>query len=160
MSEKNMLEFVLAVLGMVLIYAEFFLPGAILAILGGLSLLVSAVLSFMRTSPLWGSIYVLILGGGVILTCKLALRRMQFAKTKDRFFLEKDQEGYLASSFDQNMIGKTGVVSTELKPSGHIIIDGVRFQALSETGFLEKGKEIEVVGGQGSHLIVRAIILK
>ncbi len=151
-----MLEILLAIIGIALIYTEFFMPGAILAILGSIALLVSATLCFMHTSVLWGILYSLLLAALAIAACKLALWKMQRSGTKDRFYLEKDQEGYVASSFDTTLIGKTGTVATELKPAGHILIDGVQYQALSETGFLSKGETVEIVGGQGSHLIVRA----
>lgn len=147
-----------AILGLALIYTEFFLPGGILAVIGSISLLTSIILCFMNTSTLWGSLYILFLILAVISTCKFALWKMRKSKTKDRFYLEKDQEGFLAASFDREMIGKKGTVFTELKPAGHILIEGTQYQALSEGGFLSKGEAVEVVGGQGSHLIVRTTI--
>ncbi|MBS0653976.1 MAG: NfeD family protein [Verrucomicrobia bacterium] len=148
----------LALLGLALIYTEFFLPGGILAVIGSISLLASIILCFMHASTLWGSLYILFLILAVIGICKLALWKMRRSKIKDRFYLEKDQEGFLAASFDQTLIGKTGTVFTELKPAGHILIEGTQYQALSEAGFLSKGETVEVVGGQGSHLIVRTTI--
>lgn len=153
-----MFIFLLAAIGIALIYSEFFLPGGILAVLGGISLLTSSILCFMQASTLWGVLYLLFLMIAAFLTCRLALWKMRRSKTKDRFYLEKDQEGYVASSFNDNMIGKQGTVFTELKPAGHILIEGTQYQALSETGFLSKGDPVEVVGGQGSHLIVRTTL--
>ncbi len=148
----------LAIVGFALIYTEFFLPGGILAVIGGISLLASIILCFMHVSVLWGILYILFLILAVILICNLALWKMRRSKIKDRFYLENDQEGFLAASFDQTLIGKTGIVFTELKPAGHILIEGIQYQALSEVGFLSKGETVEVIGGQGSHLIVRTPI--
>lgn len=150
-----MLILFLAALGLVLIYTEFFLPGAIFAILGSIALLISSILCFMRTEALLSVSYLLFLIVATALTCKFALWKMKHSRTKDSFYLEKDQEGFVASSFDHSLIGKRGTVFTELKPAGHILIEGTQYQALSETGFLTKGEHIEVVGGKGSHLIVR-----
>jgi len=147
-----------AILGLALIYTEFFLPGGILVVIGSISLLTSIILCFMHTSTVWGSLYILFVILAVISICKFALWKMRKSKTKDRFYLEKDQEGFLAASFDREMIGKKGTVFTELKPVGHILIEGTQYQALSEGGFLSKGEAVEVVGGQGSHLIVRTTI--
>ncbi len=148
----------LAILGLSLIYTEFFLPGGILALVGGISLLASIIFCFMHGSQFWGILYILFLIGIVVLVCNLALWKMRGSKIKNRFYLEKDQEGFLAASFDQNLIGKKGTVFTELKPAGHILVEGIQYQALSETGFLSKGETVEVIGGQGSHLIVRTTI--
>lgn len=72
-----------------------------------------------------------------------------------RMVLTEDQEGYVASQFELSVIGKIGVVVTELKPAGHIAVDGKHYQALSESGFVSKGKKVLIVGGKGAHLIVK-----
>jgi membrane-bound serine protease (ClpP class) len=145
----------LAILGLFLIYLEFFLPGGIFAVIGGITILVSAILCLMRVPVLWGVFYFIALILAIVLTCRFALWRIRRSKTKDRFYLEKDQEGFTAASFNQTLIGKIGSVLTELKPAGHILVDGSQYQALSEGKFLSKGEIIEVIGGRGSYLIVR-----
>jgi membrane-bound serine protease (ClpP class) len=72
-----------------------------------------------------------------------------------RLVLTDDQEGYVGVTFDEKLIGKTAIVQTELKPAGHILVDGKQVQALSETGFVSKGVEVLIVGGRGAHLLVR-----
>jgi len=147
--------FLLFVAGQILIFLEFFLPGAVLAIIGITALLASSILSFMSYPPLWGILYLFFILLCAFCTCKLALWKIKRSKSQGDFYHGQDQEGYTASSFDLNLVGKEGVVSTELKPAGHIIIDGQLYQAVSETGFLSKGAVVKIVGGKGSHLIVR-----
>ena len=141
--------------GLVLVFLEFFLPGAILAVLGIISLLASAALFFIDYPLLWGLLYLLGVLGAVFGVCKLALWKLKGRKGTGEFYHGEDQAGYLASSFDQQLIGKEGIVSTELKPAGHILVKGQLYQALSETGFISKGVVVKIVGGKGSHLIVR-----
>ncbi len=148
---------ILALIGLALIFFEFFMPGTILAIMGGILLIISGVLCFKYTSIMWGTLYSLLLLALVAITCKLALIRMKKSKNKNRFFLEKDQEGYTASSFDSDLIGKTAIVSTELKPAGHIVVEGKQYQALCETGFVSNVVSVQIVSGRGSFLIVREI---
>lgn len=145
----------LAIAGLLLIFLEFFLPGAVLAVLGTLSILVSLGIFFVQYPPLWGIVYLGILLLCIFAVCKLALWRVKCSSKKGDFYHGEDQEGYAASSFDQSLIGKEGTVSTELKPAGHIIVDGRRCQALSESGFISKGITVQVMGGKGSHLIVQ-----
>src|SRR5690242_7800208 len=137
----------LLIAGLILIFLEFFLPGAVLAVLGIIALLCSAILSFMRYPPLWGIIYLFIMLLFVFLTCKLALWKIKKSQSQGDFYHGQDQEGYSASSFDQSLVGKEGIVSTELKPAGHIVIEGQLYQAISETGFLSKGAVVKIVGG-------------
>ncbi len=149
------LVFLLATIGLSLIFLEFFLPGAILAVIGTLAILISLGMFFVQNPILWGLVYLLSLLAAVYLTCKLALWRLKSVRSKGNFYHGEDQEGYTASSFDQELIGKEGTVATELKPAGHILVEGKQCQALSESGFISKGIAVEIVSGKGSHLIVK-----
>ncbi|MBI3211628.1 MAG: hypothetical protein HYZ47_02960 [Simkania negevensis] len=73
---------------------------------------------------------------------------------KGKIISDADQEGFVAASFNRQLIGKRGVVATELKPAGHIVIENIRYQALSDGGFVDKGESVEVIGGRGAYLIV------
>lgn len=147
----------IALVGIALIFLEFFLPGAVLATIGSIALLVSLGMFFAKYSAFFGVLYLILLIVAVLAACKLALWRLKNSGKKGEFYHSQDQEGYLASSFDQNLIGKEGVVATELKPAGHILVEGKIYQALSETGFISSGIPIRIVGGKGSHFIVRTI---
>lgn len=81
---------------------------------------------------------------------------MKTGKAKG-FFLDSAQEGYVASSFEKELVGKQGEALSDLKPAGHILIEGKRHQALSKMGYLVKGTKIEIIGGQGAHLIVKKV---
>jgi membrane-bound serine protease (ClpP class) len=43
------------------------------------------------------------------------------------------------------MVGKSGIASTVLRPSGKVRIDGVVYDAVSEEGFIEKGQAVKVL---------------
>jgi membrane-bound ClpP family serine protease len=145
----------LAITGSVLVYLEFFLPGAVFAVLGTIAMLVSLGLVFVHYPAFWGIAYLLVLLLTVFAICKFALWRLKRSQGKGNFYHGEDQEGYVASSFDQSLIGKEGTVSTELKPAGHIFVDGKLHQAQSESGFISKGIPVQIVGGKGSYLLVK-----
>jgi membrane-bound ClpP family serine protease len=145
----------LGIAGIALIFLEFFLPGAVLAVLGTLTLLVSLGMFFAQYPAFYGIIYMVAILLAVAITCKFALWRIKRSSNKGNFYHGEDQEGYMASSFDHALVGQDGTVSTELKPAGHIIVEGKLYQALSETGFISKGATVQIIGGKGSHLIVR-----
>lgn len=147
----------LGIVGIALIFFEFFLPGAILAVIGTITLLVSVGVFFAQYPAFWGIVYMLAILLAVFLACKLALWHLKRSHGKSNFYHGQDQEGYMASSFDASLIGNEGTVSTELKPAGHILIEGNLYQAVSETGFISKGIPVLIVGGKGAHYIVREI---
>lgn len=146
----------IGVLGLFCLYCEFFLPGGVLAVLGGSILLGSIVLFFLNTtSPFLGVLYVLLLLGLAVAICFYALRNIRRSGKQNAFFLQRDQSGFSAEKIEENLIGKEGIVSTELKPSGHIRIEGKIYQALSQGEFLPKGSLVEVLLMKGSHVIVK-----
>lgn len=148
----------LAVAGLSLIFLEFFLPGAIMAI-GGSVLLLTSLYVFYKVAPdpllFIGYLGLLVLL--VFLVIRLALWRVKSTAKKGTIYLMSDQEGYQASIYPKEMVGKKGVAASDLKPSGHIFIEEAAYQALSKSGYIDKGTPVEILGGQGSHLIVKPI---
>lgn len=146
----------LAVSGLLLIFLEFFLPGAVMAIGGGLLLIASLFFFHMEISGLYEFIaFLSVLMGFSYLVIRLALWKIKATAKKGTICMESDQEGFQASSYPLGLIGKIGLVDTDLKPSGHVLVEGVRFQAVSKSGYIDKETQIEVLGGIGSHLIVQ-----
>ena len=152
------LAILLACVGLVCLYFEFFLPGGILAVFGGILLISGGVLFYYSsTTLLFLVLYivtVVLLGIGV---CAFALNRIRRSAPNDTFFLKNDQEGYVAAEIDPKVVGKEGVTETELKPAGFVRVEGICYQAVSEGGFVSKGIQIKVLSGKGSHLVVTSI---
>ena len=151
-----MTPFIFLILGLLLILMEFFLPGAILGVSGGILVIASIVLFAMEANSVWWVVlYVIGVVVVLIYLVKFALWNIRTAKPSRSIYLNSDQEGFVASSFDASAIGKTGVVVTDLKPGGHILVDGKRQQAISQSGYITKGTEVIVLGGQEESLIVK-----
>jgi membrane-bound ClpP family serine protease len=151
-----MFPYLLVLVGLVLIFIEFFVPGGVLGI-GGAILIIFGIVFFAMTTKsflpiLFFSLSTLLL---VLIVIRLTLWIMKKPKRDSTFYLHTDQEGYSASSFSKELIGKTGKALTDLRPSGHILIEGKRYQAVSQAGYIEQNSEIKVVGGEGGHLIVQ-----
>ena len=141
--------------GLLLIFSEFFFPGMVCAIGGVVFLVTSLLLFFMRHSLLWSTLYFFSLGFLVLVVCKTALWWIKSKTANGEFYLNTSQEGFVASEYDRSTLGKQGVAFTDLKPSGHVLIDGKQQQALCESGYAAKGAAVQVVGGRGAYLIVR-----
>lgn len=65
-------------------------------------------------------------------------------------------DGFIAVKPDlKQFIGKHGITSTVLRPSGKISIEGQTLDAKSMTGFIDKGTNIEVIGHETGQLYVK-----
>lgn len=66
-------------------------------------------------------------------------------------------EGTPVAEAEQSLIGRTALAETILRPSGAIRIDGRRVHATAETGFIDKGTKVKVVGTVGMNVVVREV---
>ncbi len=153
-----MMPFLLLALGLLLIFLEFYLPGAIMGI-AGTALVIASIILYANQAESAGAVIAFTTGVLVLLgfLIRFALKRIRGTAKDNTMYLDTDQSGYTASSYDVNAIGKNGVVYADLKPAGHIMIAGVQYQATTESGYLPRGTPIVVIGGSGAHLIVKPI---
>jgi len=79
-----------------------------------------------------------------------------------KFVLHGEQEGFVAGIPRELMPeeGELGETVTPLRPSGKVHIGEQLYDAMAQTGYLEKNMAIEVVRVEGSRLIVRPVELK
>jgi membrane-bound serine protease (ClpP class) len=68
------------------------------------------------------------------------------------------EEGFVGVDMKENeLVGKTGIAFTILRPSGKVEIDGNVYDATAETGFIDKGEKIVVVKFETAQLFVRKL---
>lgn len=151
-----MMPFILWVLGLFFIFLEFYTPGAIMATIGAI-LLVSSFAIFVSqvASPIFVILFAFAMMLSVGFVIKFALWKIPRTRSDYSIYSKNDQHGYRASSFDVNAIGKEGIASTDLRPSGYITIDGVKHAAISQNGYVLKGDCVLVIEGDGETLIVQ-----
>ena len=142
----------------VLIFLEFFIPGLFMGILGGVFVVFSLVAFFLEGhSPgMFFAFFVLVMLALVLLV-RFILISIKKTGKKNTIMLEKNQEGYVATAFDHGLMGDTGTATTDLKPAGKIAVGDKEVQALSEMGYITKGTKVYIVGGKGSHVVVRKL---
>ncbi|MBS0622209.1 MAG: serine protease [Verrucomicrobia bacterium] len=142
--------------GLLLVLLEFVLPGGVVGAVGAVLVAVGLVLfGAFSPSPFWTASVAL--GTLVLLSFAvfLILKRLRRSKKGGGIYLQDDQEGYYASSWAEELIGEEGEVVSPLRPSGHIELKGERYQAVSSIGYFDLGTKVIVIGGEGSHLIVK-----
>ncbi len=125
-----------------------------MAIGGSLLLIASAFFFHMfDPRPISLLIYLAALFSITYLVIRIALFRSKATLQKEAIS-ESSQEGFQASVYSKELIGKTGVAATDLKPYGQIWLDDQTFEALSTGGAIDKGTPVQILSAQGSHLIV------
>ena len=143
----------LGLIGLLLIYFEFFLPGGILGAIGGIAILISIFLFALENIPIyWMFLYILILVLLIIFTIRLAL---WILKNKPSIYANNDQSGYVASEYDKKLIGMVAKTLTDLKPAGSIEVEGCQYQAVSESIYIKKGEKVKIISGEGFRYKVR-----
>lgn len=150
--------FVVLIAGLFFIWLEFFLPGAILGSIGALLTASSILLVSVEDRSPWEVIgFAIAAIGGVMGVIFFALSQIRKSSKYSSFYLESDQEGFQAASFDPDLIGKEGVAFTDLRPGGKIMVEETMYPAMSLQGYLDQGCPIVVCGWQGDSLMVRPI---
>lgn len=155
-------EIIVFVIGLVLIALELFvIPGFGIAGISGITLVViGLVLSLLNNvnfdfEPVEtgevGKALLTVTGGigfGFGLVLYLSSRigaKGIFRHVALQATMEKS-EGYMGvEMIGLQMVGKSGIASTVLRPSGKVRIDGVVYDAVSEEGFIEKGQAVKVL---------------
>lgn len=152
-----MIPYILLLAGWLLLYLEFFVPGGFLGVLGGLGILV-AMLTFSLSSSWPAALaFVVIALALTALLIKVTLWQIRASKKTHSLYLGDEQKGFKAPHYDASLIGKEAVTDSSFSPSGHILIEGRRLQAICRSRFLPPGTLVTILDGEGSHLIVEPL---
>jgi len=150
----------LFLVGLLLLLLELFvIPGfGIAGILGILGVFGSIILAFgdLQTALINLSIVLVVTIAAVILLWK----RLSQSRLWKRLVLshsESPQAGYRAPADLSHLVGKQGVAITPLRPSGTGVIDGQRYDVVSDGGFVKAHTRVEVVLTEGTRVVVREV---
>ena len=145
----------LFLVGIVLLVLEVFTVSSVLGMLGGAAMLWGSVLAFLDYGPRGGGLAVL--AGAALLGLALYAEFGLLPKTRlgKRFFLH-DAIGATSQPpvADPAVVGKLCEAVTTLAPSGYVLLDGRRYEAVSRSGHVAAGTTLRVVAVDNFHLIV------
>lgn len=150
----------LFVLGIVLLVLEVtIIPGFGLAGIAGLgSVMTSIVLAFgdVRTALFSLSIAITV----SVIAVALLWNRFCRSRLWQRLVLshrESPDVGYRAPADFSHLVGQRGMTISPLRPAGTIMLDGHRYDVVSEGGFVPSNSVVEVVLAEGTRLVVREV---
>ncbi len=157
----------LLVVGLVLFVLEFFIPsGGLLGLLTAVAML-GSIGSMFAFSASWGLIYAAVLLASAPFAIVQAIkvwsgsplgRRAILSAEADRV-PRRDEDGEeIAAPRARAQLdkGTLGVAVTVLRPVGFVEFDGVRADAVAESGFIAEGERVIVIGHVDGQPKVRA----
>lgn len=90
----------------------------------------------------------------------LIVKKLPSSKLWNRLTLKDKSNtanGYVSAEPREELLGKRGIVVTELRPSGLALIADKLVDVISEGAFLTKGEKIIVVAVNGNRVLVRKV---
>ncbi|HOL80796.1 MAG TPA: NfeD family protein [Ignavibacteriales bacterium] len=163
------LELILLIIGLILILVEIFvIPGfgvtgviGIILFIGSLFFMLLPPLKMTDKDLLNRALYQILTSfilSGVIVY--FLLKYLPKNTTFMKLVLADStsaKEGYVSSISYDEILNKTGIAHTILRPAGIIEIDGKKYDAISVSDFIEKGSKIKVVQVEGIKIFVEQI---
>ena len=165
----SMLEILLFILGLILLLAEIFIiPGFGITGISGIALiLVSIFLALLGSDPFLDmrsvSMAIIQISAsmvaaliGIFFLAKFlpktsAFSRLVLAETQNA------DKGFVSFPSDTNLIGKTGIAFTTLRPGGTALIDDKKVDVVADSEYIEKDKKIKVIRVEGIKVVVTVV---
>ena len=144
------------ILGVILILVELFvIPGfGFTGIAGVVAIFASIFISFGITNIVQGSYVVLF---ALLLSSLLMIILARFlpkSTLMQKISLTTDTKNYSSSASYDDLLNLEGLAFTLLRPAGTIIVNGKKYDAISESEFIEKDSKLIVTKVEGNKIVV------
>ncbi len=149
------------VIALVMFVIELFTPGVGVAGATGLLSLIAVIVMQLG----WGhprvALYIIAISLLVIILGLIwIIRSMQRGRLSKSFLVLRDHSSGTSvpevAEANSELIGKTGIAITTLRPSGIAEFDGKRLDVATAGEFIQKGANVTIIQAQGMHIRVRA----
>jgi membrane-bound serine protease (ClpP class) len=152
---------ILFLVGFSLLLAEIFLiPGfGLTGISGIIAILTSIFLTFGNI--IQAAYSILIALGFTIVGFFLLIRYIPATRTWRKFILFTKQEKELGYTVgiknSKRLIGKEGIVTTPLRPSGMVEVNGEKLNAITRGEYVNSNTKIKIISVEGNKIVVEAV---
>lgn len=150
---------VVFIAGILLLSIEAFIPGFGVPGIGGIVCIIASIV-FAANNATIAAVSLLISFVLTIIAVALILKYAPRSKHFDRIILATEMNERIGIRSTNNYAGyleQVGVVTTFLRPSGTIEINGVLLDVVSEGAFVEVGAQVKVIKVEGRRIIVRKL---
>jgi membrane-bound serine protease (ClpP class) len=145
--------------GIMLIFLEFFLPGAISGTLGLAALIASLFLAGENPLSIGISIFISISVSIAMLFIMVKVLRKKIVLFNRMILFDsaKKEDGYVSNVNRTDLLGKEGIALTVLRPSGTAVFNNERIDVVIEGGFIDQNAKITVIKVEGVRIVVRQV---
>jgi membrane-bound serine protease (ClpP class) len=152
------------IIALVMFVIELFMPGIGVAGATGLLSLIAVIVMQLGWGQPRVALYIIAISLLIIILGLIwIIRSMQRGKLSKSFLVLRDHSGGTSvpevSAAKSELLGKSGVAITILRPSGIAEFDGNRVGVSTKGEFIQKGETITVIKAEGMHILVRAGIV-
>jgi len=153
------LPVVLLVVGLILIVAEFFIPGfGICGILG----IIALVADVFITAKTFTQAVIMLAGIAIVIgfLAWLFVHLASQGRLPTKLILNEStssEQGFDSARNYSALLGISGVALTVLRPVGEAEIRGRRYDVVTQGEYIEKGTQIKVVETEGNRIVVEKI---
>jgi membrane-bound serine protease (ClpP class) len=144
-----------------LLVAEIFVPSFGLIGLCALASLIGGIAIFFKLNPAagWvGIVVAVVMIPAVLIFAYKIFPKTGFGKAVSLDGPKKKRgEGIPDVDELEALLGQKAIVISPLRPVGMCDFSGTRLECVAESGYVEKGKTVEVIKVEGTQLTVRAI---
>lgn len=139
--------------GLVAMFIELFIPGAVIGLIGLLAVVGSIVFALVHGHTTAGAVLAII---GVLW---VPLFFAMWKSVVGRFFaLRGDQRGFRPSTtIGEDLVGLEGEAISALRPSGVARLNDKRYDVVTRGDMLSKGARIKVIEVSGNRIVVREV---
>ena len=167
LATKSDLLIVLVGLGLLMVEA-FLIPGFGVAGLAGIVVILWGLYMLLLPDvPVSQEVYDAAMTGltigliGAIFALILLFRLM----TKTKFWvkltspeIQSNEDGYNSSLGLEHLIGETGLATSDLRPSGWVLVNNTKIFVVTEGEFVDKDQQVKILSVDGNRVVVRSYI--
>ncbi len=167
LATKSDLLIVLVGLGLLMVEA-FLIPGFGVAGLAGIVVILWGLYMLLLPDvPVSQEVYDAAMTGltigliGAIFALILLFRLM----TKTKFWvkltspeIQSNEDGYNSSLGLEHLIGETGLATSDLRPSGWVLVNNTKIFVVTEGEFVDKDQQVTIMSVDGNRVVVRSYI--
>lgn len=148
---------ILFLIGFILIFIEVvIIPGfGFTGILGTLALGWACYLAFTTLSPVLAAVITLVSIAVLFLLFKIFPKTLFWQKTRLSLTQRKNMGYEVTIPGLENLMHKTGIALTMLRPSGTALIENKHYDVTTDSEFIEKDEKIIVSAIEGNKIIVK-----
>lgn len=155
-NDPSIIPLVLFILGIIFGFIEMMVPGFGLPGIAGI-ILVTAGIAMSYNNLMVGlqavSVAIVVTAIAIYVLVRMGARSPVIDKIRHHLnFTEKS--GYTTSAQHVDLVGKKGIAISNLRPSGIAEFDGIRYDVVTEGGFIDRGDEVTVLSAHGARILV------